>query len=69
MKKAKITNSEIQDINTQYGLDIEEQMTNTLVNELSKEIDREILRSMGLEPDINKRRKRQISDILNNINK
>ena len=37
--------------------DIEEQLTKMLSEQWQKEIDRNILKSLGLEPDRNKRRK------------
>ena len=48
-----------------YGLDIEEQLTNMLSEQIAREIDRDILRSLGLEPDRNKRRKVSINKIFN----
>ena len=43
--------------------DIEEQLTKMLSEQLAKEIDRNILKSLGLEPDRNKRRKNSINKI------
>ena len=44
-------------VNT-YGVDLADEMTKILSEQLAKEIDRDILRSLGLEPDRNKRRKK-----------
>lgn len=46
-----------------YGKDIEAELTAMLSEELSKQIDKEILRSLGVEPDKNKRRKNKIDKI------
>jgi hypothetical protein len=45
-----------------YGKDIADELTKLLSEELSKEIDKEILIGLGLEPEKNKRR-------INSINK
>ena len=57
------SNSEADKLNSHYGLDIEEQLTKMLTDELTKSIDRDILMSLGLEPDRNKRRKKSINKI------
>jgi hypothetical protein len=46
--------------------DIEEQLTKMLSEQWQKEIDRNILKSLGLEPDRNKRRKNSINKIYKN---
>ena len=46
-----------------YGIDIEEKLTSMLSNELAKEIDKQIFRSLGIELDKNKRRKKSIQKI------
>ncbi len=46
-----------------YGKDIESELTKILSEQLAKEIDREILRGLGVEPDRNKRRKNSINKI------
>ena len=61
--KSKMNSTEIQDISSVYGKDIEEKLTSMLSEELSKEIDRSILRTLGLEPDRWKRRKNSINKI------
>ena len=44
---------------------IEDQLTSMLSEELAKSIDREILKSLGLEPDKWKRRMNKINKIYN----
>jgi hypothetical protein len=63
MKKYKVKGIEVdyQDPVVPYGMDVADEMTKIL----SEEIDREILRSMGIEPDRNKRRKKSIKKIFN----
>jgi hypothetical protein len=46
-----------------YGLDVVDELSKMLSDELSKSIDMDILRSLGLEPDRNKRRKNSINKI------
>lgn len=79
MKKYKVKGVEIEDNDVSpYGsgvrlrsrspvqrLDIEDEFTKMLSEQLAKEIDREILRNLGLEPDRNKRRKNSIQKIFN----
>ena len=57
------SNPEADKLSSHYGLDIEEQLTKMLTDELTKSIDRDILMSLGLEPDRNKRRKNSINKI------
>jgi hypothetical protein len=57
------SNPEDDKLSSHYGLDIEEQLTKMLTDELTKSIDRDILKSLGLEPDRNKRRKNSINKI------
>ena len=56
------SNPEEDKLSNHYGLDIEEQLTKMLTDELTKSIDRDILMSLGLE-DRNKRRKNSINKI------
>jgi hypothetical protein len=49
-------------LSNQWGVDIADELTKLLSEELAKEIDKEILRGLGLEPEKNKRR-------INSINK
>jgi len=46
-----------------YGVDIESDLTKILSEQIAKEIDRDILRGLGIEPDRNKRRKKSINKI------
>lgn len=46
-----------------YGLDIEDELTRILSEELAKEIDMNILRGLGYEPIRNKRRMKKINNI------
>lgn len=48
-----------------YGYDVTDEITKVLSEELAKQIDLEILKSMGWEPDRNKRRKNSIKKIFN----
>lgn len=65
MKKYKVKGVEIEDGGVSpYGVDMDE-LTKMLSEQLAKEIDREILRNLGLEPDRNKRRKNSIQKIFN----
>ena len=49
-------------LSNQWGVDVADELTKLLSEELAKEIDKEILRGLGLEPEKNKRR-------INSINK
>lgn len=64
MKKYKVKSLVVDSINnvSSYGVDIESELTKILSEQIAKEIDRDILRSLGVEPDRNKRR-------INSINK
>lgn len=59
----KMEKNYIQDIGSSYGVDIEDKLTSMLSEELAKEIDKDILRGLGLEPDRNKRRVNSINKI------
>jgi hypothetical protein len=50
-----------------YVKDIESELTKILSEQIAKEIDREIIRNLGLEPDRNKRRKKSINKIYKNV--
>lgn len=66
MKKYKVKGIEVQDNSiSPYGTDIESELTKILSEELAKSIDRDILMSLGIEPDKNKRRKNKINKIFN----
>lgn len=47
-----------------YGIDIADQLSAMLSEELAKNIDMDILRGLGYEPDKFKRRKKKIENIL-----
>jgi hypothetical protein len=61
--KADFKKESIQDLKSYFN--VSEKIESTLVNELAKEIDKNILRSMGFEPDKNKRRMKRIAKIFN----
>lgn len=62
MKKFKNTISGL----TPYTIDIESELTKILSEQMAKEIDRDFLRSLGIEPDRHKRRKNSINKIYKN---
>jgi hypothetical protein len=64
VKKYKVKSLVVDSINnvSSYGVDIESELTKILSEQIAKEIDRDILRYLGVEPDRNKRR-------INSINK
>jgi hypothetical protein len=57
------SNSEADKLSSHYSIDVADQLSSMLSDELAKSIDKEILRSLGLEPDRNKRRKNSINKI------
>lgn len=61
------SNSEADKLSSNYGLDVVDQLTSMLSDEIAKSIDKEILRSLGLEPDRNKRRKNSINKIFKDV--
>ena len=65
MKKYKVKSIVVDSDNTVslYGVDIESELTKILSEQIAKEMDRDILRSLGFEPDRNKRRKKSINKI------
>lgn len=65
MKKYKVKGLVVDSDNTisPYGVDIESELTKILSEQIAKEIDRDILRGLGIEPDRNKRRKKSINKI------
>lgn len=50
-------------ISKHYGIDIEDELIRILYEELTKEIDMNILRGLGYEPIRNKRRMKKINNI------
>ena len=69
MKKYKVKGIVVDGDNTvsPYGKDIESELTKILSEQIAKEIDREIIRNLGLEPDRNKRRQKSINKIYKNV--
>jgi hypothetical protein len=57
------SNSEADRLSEHYGLDVVDELSKMLSNEIAKSIDKEILKSLGWEPDRNKRRKNSINKI------
>ena len=68
MKKYKVKGFVVDSDNSisTYGVDIESELTKILSEQIAKEIDRDILRGLGIEPDRNKRRKNSINKIYKN---
>ena len=60
------SNSEADKLSEHYGIDVVDQITSMLSDELAKNIDRDILRGLGIEPDRNRRRKNSINKIFKN---
>ncbi len=67
MKKHKVKGIEVDypEPDFPYGIDVEDEMTKILSEQLAREIDKNILKSLGIEPDRNKRRKNSIKKIFN----
>ena len=70
MKRCKIgaggeiySNSESDRLSRGYGADLADELTKILSEQLAKEIDKDILRGLGIEPDRNKRRKNSIKKL------
>ena len=65
MKKYKVKGLVVDSDNTisPYDVDIESELTKILSEQIAKEIDRDILRGLGIEPDRNRRRKKSINKI------
>jgi hypothetical protein len=61
------SNSEADKLSSHYSIDVADQLSSMLSDELAKSIDKEILRSLGLEPDRNKRRKNSINKIFKDV--
>lgn len=57
------SNPEADRLSSHYGLDLASELTKILSEELAKEIDKDILRNLGFEPDRYKRRKNSINKI------
>jgi len=61
------SNPEADKLSSHYSIDLVDQLSAMLSNEIAKEIDREILKSLGLEPDKNKRRMNSINKIFKDV--
>jgi hypothetical protein len=61
------SNPEADKLSSHYGLDVADQLSAMLSDEITKSIDKEILKSLGLEPDRNKRRKNSINKIFKDV--
>ena len=61
------SNPEADRLSEHYGLDVANQLQSMLSDEISKSIDKEILRNLGIEPYRNKRRKNSINKIFKNV--
>jgi hypothetical protein len=70
MKKYKVKGIEVDypEPDFPYGIDVADEMTKILSEQLTREIDKNILKSLGIEPDRNKRRKNSIKKIFNEGN-
>jgi len=67
MKKQKVKGIEVDypDPEFPYSIDVVDELSKILSEELAREIDKDILRGLGIEPDRNKRRKNSIKKIFN----
>jgi len=61
------SNLDADKLSSHYSIDMVDQLQSMLSAEIAKNIDREILRSLGLEPDRNKRRKNSINKIFKDV--
>jgi hypothetical protein len=57
------SNPEADKLSEHYGNDVSYELSKILCEELTKSIDKEILKSLGIEPDRNKRRMNSINKI------
>jgi len=75
MKQIKITgaggdiysNPESDKLSAHYGIDIVDELTSLLSDQIAREIDRDILKSLGIEPYRNKRRINSINKIFKDV--
>ena len=69
MKNYKVKGVLVDSDNTvsPYGKDIESELTKILSEQWASEIDRDILRGLGIEPDRNKRRMNSIKKIFKDV--
>jgi len=61
------SNPEADRLSSHYSIDVFDQLQSMLSDEIAKGIDREILKSLGLEPDKNKRRMNSINKIFKDV--
>ena len=61
------SNPEADKLSSHYGLDVADQLSAMLSDEIAKSIDKDILKSLGLEPDRNKRRRNSINKIFKDV--
>jgi len=61
------SNPEADRLSKHYGIDVADQLSSMLSYEIAKSLDKEILRTLGLEPDRNKRRKNSINKIFKDV--
>jgi len=61
------SNPEADRLSKHYGIDVVDQLSSMLSAEIAKSLDKDILRSLGLEPDRNKRRKNSINKIFKDV--
>ena len=61
------SNPEADKLSNHYGIDVADQLSAMLSDEIAKSIDKDILRGLGLEPDRNKRRKNSINKIFKDV--
>ena len=61
------SNSETDKLSSHYGLDVVDEVSKMLSEQIAKEIDRDILKSLGLETDRNRRRINSINKIYKNV--
>jgi len=61
------SNPEADRLSSHYSIDVVDQLQSMLSDEIAKSIDKEILKSLGLEPDRNKRRMNSINKIFKDV--
>ena len=61
------SNPEADKLSKHYRIDIVEQLQSMMSAEISRGIDKDILKKLGLEPDRNKRRMNSIDKIFKNV--
>lgn len=61
------SNPEADKLSNHYGIDVADQLSAMLSDEIAKSIDKEILKSLGIEPDRNKRRMNSIAKVFKDV--